>query len=202
MEAQKTSASELEKWFRSDAQFHHLYPRNIQLLARTHWTPLLVVQSAVNFLTPYEGVNVLDIGSGVGKFCLAAAYYRPTANFFGVEQRKNLVAHAEFARKVLGLQNAHFIFQNFAQLDMSQYDHFYFYNSFYENLADSDQIDDTVDHSCELYNYYKSQFFRKFEKMPRGTRLVTFHSLDDKIPPSYKLIDAKFESQLRFWMKI
>jgi len=32
----------------------------------------------------------LDIGSGVGKFCLAGAYYKPSASFFGVEQRKDL----------------------------------------------------------------------------------------------------------------
>jgi len=119
-----SSATKLDKWFMSDAQLHYLYPESIQLMARKHWTPLSITQMAVQFLTPTRGVKVLDIGSGVGKFCLAAAYYKPEAFFFGVEQRKDLTEHAEFARALLGLGNVHFLNNNFTQLDFKQYDHF------------------------------------------------------------------------------
>lgn len=118
-------------WFSSDIQFHYLYPPTIQRLAHRHWTPLHAVQKAVQFLAPNEGVRILDIGSGVGKFCLAGAYYNRDAFFYGVEQRKDLVEHAWAAKKAIGLTNVSFIHQNFTKLDLKEYDHFYFYNSFY-----------------------------------------------------------------------
>ena len=124
-----------EKWFASDEQFNQLYPLSIQALARRHWTPLSVARKAAGFLAAENNVRILDIGSGVGKFCLAAAYYKPKAFYYGIEQRKSLVSHAEKAREILHLQNVSFVDGNFTQLDFRKYDHFYFYNAFYENLA-------------------------------------------------------------------
>ena len=202
MTTQMTSSSNLDKWFLSDARLHHLYPETIQLLARRHWTPLRITQMVVQFLTPAKGARVLDIGSGVGKFCLAAAYYQPGASFFGVEQRKDLSDHAEFAKAMLGLKNAYFINTNFTQLDFKQYDHFYFFNSFYENLVDKDKIDDSISYSCELYNLYNRFLYKKLDEMPPGTRLATFHCLEDKIPESFHLVETKMDCLLKFWLKI
>jgi SAM-dependent methyltransferase len=196
------SSSTLDKWFHSDAQLHYLYPEAIQLLARRHWTPLRIAQMVVQFLTPTNDAKVLDIGSGVGKFCLAGAYYKPAASFFGVEQRKDLTDHAEFARAMLGLKNAYFINTNFMQLDFKQYDHFYFYNSFYENLVDTDKIDESISYSGELYNLYNRFLYKKLDEMRPGTRLATFHCLEDKIPPSYHLAETKLDCLLKFWVKI
>ena len=89
-----------EKWFASDEQFNQLYPLSIQALARRHWTPLSVARKAAGFLAAENNVRILDIGSGVGKFCLAAAYYKPKAFYYGIEQRKSLVSHAEKAREI------------------------------------------------------------------------------------------------------
>jgi SAM-dependent methyltransferase len=189
-------------WFNSDEQFHHLYPLAIQQLARRHWTSLAIAQTVVSFLTPAAGAKVLDIGSGVGKFCLTGAHHQPAAQFFGIEQRKDLVAHAETARAILGLPNAHFIHGNFTDLDFSQYDHFYFYNSFYEHLVDTDKIDERITFSESLYNYYYRCLYKKLEKMPAGTRLATFHTLEDKVPPGYYLADAQMGTLLKFWVKI
>ena len=192
----------LNQWFSTDTQLHHVYPGEIQLLAARHWTPLSITQKVVQFLATHKGVKVLDIGSGAGKFCLAAGYYKPHASFFGVEQRKDLVSHAETARKILGLQNVHFMHCNLTELDFKQYDHFYFFNSFYENLMDTDKIDDKIACTPELYNYYNSKLYEKLEEMPAGTRLATFHSLEDHIPRSYQLAEAPIGNLLKFWIKI
>jgi SAM-dependent methyltransferase len=197
-----TSSSRLDKWFISDAQLHYLYPESIQLLARRHWTPLSIAQMVAQFLTPDQGARVLDIGSGVGKFCLAGAYYKPAASFFGVEQRRDLTDHAEFARDMLGLKNVYFINSNFTQLDFKQYDHFYFYNSFYENLTDTEKIDNNISYSGELYNIYNRFLYKKLNEMPPGTRLATFHCLEAKIPASYHLVETKVGCLLKFWIKI
>src|SRR5882672_6257027 len=168
----------LDNYFTSEANFCRLYPLSIQQLDREHWSPLLIINRAVQFLADKPAVKILDIGSGIGKFCLAGAYYKPSAFFYGIEQRKSLVTHAETARTLLGLQNVHFINRNFTQLDFTQFDHFYFYNSFYENLIGTYKIDDTIEYSAGLYNYYNRFLFQKLAEMPAGTKLVTFQSLE------------------------
>lgn len=197
-----TSACSLNRWFSTDEQLHHVYPPPIQLLARKHWTPLSITQMVVQFLAPHDGVKVLDIGSGAGKFCLAGGYYKPSASFFGVEQRKDLVSHADTARDILGLENVHFIHGNLAGLDFKEYDHFYFYNSFHENLVDTDKIDSMIECTPELYNYYNRKLYEKMEELQPGTRLATFHCFDDNLPSSYQLVETQVGSLLKFWIKL
>ena len=64
----RTSPTGPVKWLRSDNQFNHLYPASINKLARGHWTPIEVAWKAASFLAIENGVKILDIGSGVGKF--------------------------------------------------------------------------------------------------------------------------------------
>jgi SAM-dependent methyltransferase len=191
-----------EKWFSSDGQFNKLYPSSIQLLSQQHWTPLNVARKAANFLAAENGARILDIGSGVGKFCLAAAHYKPKAFYCGVEQRKSLVSNAETAREILQLENVYFINGNFTQLDFKKYDHFYFYNSFYENLTGTSKIDSSIDYSSELYNYYNRYLYRQLEQRPIGTRLATFHSLEDEVPQSYHVVNTEMDNLLKFWIKV
>lgn len=191
-----------EKWFASDAQFNRLYPDFIQLKAQRHWTPLVVARKAANFLAAESNKRILDIGSGVGKFCLAAAHYRPKAFYFGIEQRKQLVNHAEAAKEVLQFENVFFTNGNFTQLDFTKYDHFYFYNSFYENIAGTDKIDNSIDYSLELFNYYNRYLYKQLEQKPAGTRLAAFHSLEDEMPPGYHIVGSEMGGLLKFWIKI
>jgi SAM-dependent methyltransferase len=191
-----------EKWISSDDRFNQLYPFSIQVLARKHWTPLHVARKAAIFLAADNNSRILDIGSGVGKFCLAAAYAKPNAFYYGVEQRKSLIIEAEVVKKTLQLENVSFIHGNFTQLDFRNYDHFYFFNSFYENLIGTNKIDDTIEYSQELYNYYNRYLFKQLELKPAGTKLVTYHSLEDEVPEGYKLIDAEIDNLLKYWIKI
>jgi len=192
----------LDNWFDSDEQFHLLYPTSIQQLARRHWTPLNVARMASEFLVAGDSARVLDIGSGVGKFCLSASYYMPHAFFDGVEQRNSLIEYAETTRNILGLFNVSFIYGNFTQLNLRKYDHFYFYNSFFENLDGTDKIDDSIQYSPALYNYYSGYLYKEFEKMPAGTRIVTYCSWGDEIPPSYSIVQSELDGLLKFYIKV
>jgi SAM-dependent methyltransferase len=191
-----------EKWIGSDERFNQLYPFQIQTLANRHWTPLMVARKAATFLAAENNVRILDIGSGVGKFCLAAAYCKPHAFYYGVEQRKSLVLEAEIVKKKLQIDNVSFIHGNFTQLDFKHYDHFYFFNSFYENLAGTNKIDDNIEYSHELYNYYNRYLFNQLKQKPAGTKLVTYHSLEDEIPDGYRLVSAEIGKLLKYWIKI
>lgn len=191
----------LDQWFSSEKQLHFLYPPSIRALAARHWTPLEISKMVVDFLTPESQSRVLDIGSGAGKFCLAAAYFKPRAEFFGVEQRKHLVVHAETAKAILGIKNVHFLHQNITQIDFTQYDHFYFFNSFYENLENTEKIDDSVTCSPHLYNYYNRCLYKKLATVPAGTRLATYHTTGKMIPPDFHLAEEHAAGLLKFWVK-
>lgn len=192
----------IESPFYSDSQFDHLYPEEMQQLSARHWTPLSVARKAARFLDSKKGVKVLDIGSGIGKFCLTAAFSHPNAFFYGVEQRCDLVCYADKIKEILELKNVSFRHCNFTQLNFLDYDHFYFYNSFYENLIGTDKIDNNIYYSTGLYNYYNRYLYTQLGKMPSGTRLATFHSLEDEIPPSYQLVNMDRDNLLKCWIKI
>lgn len=189
------------KYFADESVFRNLFPLPIQKLDALHWSPLAVTGKAVQFLVKDEAVKILDIGSGIGKFCLAGAHQEPSAHFYGVEQREDLVALATQVSRRLGLNNVHFMHSNFTQLNLKQYNHFYFYNSFFENISGMDKIDDSIAYSKELYDYYSHYLFKQLEEMPTGTRIATYCSWDDEIPSAYTLEEVHFDSLLKCWIK-
>ena len=76
----KDKASHLVKsYLKTDKHFNQLYPIAVQVMSERHWTPLHIAMQAASFLGERAGSKILDIGSGVGKFCLAAAVHHPQA---------------------------------------------------------------------------------------------------------------------------
>ena len=186
--------------FANDAAFDWMYPEHFQLLSLKHWTPLAVARKAAKFLAE-PGARVLDIGSGIGKFCLAAGYEFPKTYFYGAEQRHELVYHAESAKSYTQMPNVHFIYTNITQINFTEFDHFYFYNSFYENIDPDDPIDNTIEISESLYDYYTQYLFRALDKKPSGTRLVTYHISGDEVPSGYRLADVACGTLLKMWVR-
>lgn len=191
----------IDKWFIDDEFFNKLYPLKIQKLAEYHWTPLKVAKYTAEFLVPEDGAKVLDIGSGTGKFCLAASHYKPNGLLYGIEQRKELLDIAVEMKCKLDLDNLTFLHGNFTQLDFTQFDHFYFFNSFHENIEGTPKIDYKIEYSLSLYNYYNSYLFSQLKKMPVGTRVATYHTLEDQMPPGYYVVKTQFDKHLKFWIK-
>ncbi|PWK80159.1 putative methyltransferase [Mucilaginibacter oryzae] len=186
-------------FFRNDAEFDWLYPEHLQLLSGRHWTPLAVAKKAADYLN-IPG-NILDIGSGTGKFCLTAAHRHPHCNYFGVEQRHELFHYANVAGDYLDLANARFIHADITQVDFDKFDHFYFYNSFFENIDTENAIDDTIEVSHSLYEYYNRYLLAVLKDKPAGTRIVTYQSLGEMVPDNYELVDQGFFTLLRLWIR-
>ena len=110
--------------------------------------------------------------------------------------------YAEEAKKTLGLQNVHFIHGNIMEVNFDHYDHFYFYNAFYENLSIAEKIDQSVSYSLELYNQYSRFLYRQLDKKPSGTRIATFHSMENILPPGYLEGGNDVDSLLKYWVKV
>lgn len=185
----------------NDAVFDLLYPERIRKLSREHWTPMGIAKKSAKFLASGPGKKILDIGSGVGKFCFIGAHCFPEVSFYGIEQREELYRYALAVRKLTAAKNVDFIHGNFTQIDLADFDHFYFYNAFFENLASEGHIDQQIEYSSTLYHYYSRHLFNALDAKPSGTRVVTFHSLEDEVPPSYQLVDATVDLLLKMWVK-
>ena len=192
----------VKNWFASDEVFNSLYPDHIREVAARHWTPLEVAKKASAFLATHPGAKVLDIGSGSGKFCFLAAHFYPAIQFTGIEQREDLVDLCNELGRKLKIDNVQFFHKNISDADLEPYDHFYFYNAFYENLPGTQKIDYKVFYSEKLYDYYNLYLYKQLNKKPEGTRLVTYHSLGNEVPPGYEVVNTDYAEFLKFWVKV
>ncbi|UKJ05916.1 class I SAM-dependent methyltransferase [Solitalea lacus] len=190
-------------FYASNTNFDKLYPPKMQQLSGKHFTPMAVAVKAATYLVEGSGVKILDIGSGVGKFCLIAANRFPEIQFYGVENRKDLIDYAEEAKETLMVKNAHFILSDFAKINFSNFDHFYFYNSFFENLVEDEDhlFEGSLGLSGALYERYTNVLHTIFKNRPLGTKIVTYQSSHHEIPSNYQLVESHFNSKLNFWVK-
>src|SRR5690349_20850229 len=165
----------------TDEDFNAIYPQNIRVLSAKHWSPVAVAKTASEFLTDRPGARILDIGSGVGKFCMVGATHTK-GHFTGVEQRKHLVELAEKISIRHGLRRVKYLHANITDIDFSDYTAFYFYNSFYENTQPAHKIDDTVRFDVKLYDTYSMYMVEQLSNLPSGTRFAAYCTPAPVIP--------------------
>ncbi|MGH2622074.1 MAG: methyltransferase domain-containing protein [Sphingobacterium sp.] len=184
-----------------DSCFDKIYPPEISKLAKYHWTPVEVAKMAAEYLVESSGDKVLDIGSGVGKFCLVGAACTK-GMFYGVEQRESLVAISNQVAQKHQIQNVKFVHANIKQISLADYDSFYFYNSFHENIETTNPIDNLIPASKELYYSYTDYLRREFDKLPVGTRIASYWGGWEEIPDSFDLEFTACDGFLNFLKKI
>lgn len=184
----------------TDDDFNAIYPENIRLLARKHWTPVAVAKTASQFLVDRPGTRVLDIGSGAGKFCMVGSV-NTKGQFTGIEQRRHLVDLSTKLSEFHGLHHVKYIHSNISAVRFSDYNAFYLYNSFYENIDLPNRIDDTVRLSIELYNAYSLYTAEQLSGLPAGARLATYHTPLTLVPRNFRLMDSLHAGCLNLWEK-
>lgn len=183
-----------------DSAFNELYPARIKILSELHWTPVEVAKIAADYLAEISNTKILDIGSGAGKFCLVGAA-TTKGMFYGVEQRRSLIKLSKKLATKHNISNVEFIHSNITQISFTEYDAFYFYNPFYENLNTFQQIDKKVIPNKNLYYSYTQYVRKELSKTPLGTRLVTYYSFGDEIPEGFDIEFTAFNGELNFWKK-
>lgn len=172
----------------SDVDFDLIFPEWARPLSDIHWTPVDVARRAAQLLSLNSGTRVLDIGSGVGKFCLVGAL-TTRASFVGIEQRESLVRAAQHAAGRLDVTRAQFIHGNMKDLDWSEFDAFYLFNPFYEHVANALSCIETDGIALvpEYYQYYAKLTCEKLSTARYGTRVVLYSSFGANLPKEYRL---------------
>ena len=168
-----------------DARFDRLLPAALARLSGLHFTPVAVAASAAAWLTAGGAREVVDLGAGVGKFCLVGAA-TTAARFTGIELRPGLVQVARDLARRLGIDRAEFVQADLRTAPLRRYQGFYVYDPFSEAGAEEDERLDpcvpTVDRAADV-----ATLLARLEGAAPGSRLAMFCGLGGPVPPGWRL---------------
>jgi len=184
----------------TDENFTRLLPKYLQRASRLYFTPVHIAVLATKWLTETGKMRVLDIGAGVGKFCIVGAKHSDS-HFYGIEYRRSLAKLANHLIDHFEIDNATILNQNITQVDFTGYDSFYFFNPYFENLMYAKRLNDEVELSGQLYGNYFKYTEQQLNRTKPGTRLVTFHGNNFEVPWSFEKIKESSDSTLKLWIK-
>lgn len=186
-----------------DAEFDDAYPPGIRAVSSCFWTPVRVAVRAAELLVTNPTSRVLDVGSGVGKFCIVGAA-ATGATFTGVEHRARFVSVARRVADAFGVTSARFQCATFDALDMNDFDGIYLFNPFEENLwGPIERLDETVPLSRERFARDTVRAERMLAGVRVGTRVVTYHGFGSVMPPGFRLTlrERQRAGNLELWVK-
>jgi hypothetical protein len=188
----------------SDRVFDELFPEPVRRVSSRFWTPINVARKAAKILAAGQG-PVLDVGAGVGKFCIIGAL-TTDAEFHGLEHREELVAIANGVIAALGLSDRARVFHGaLDDVSWTSYSSFYFCNPFEENVfPEARRYDDQVELSKTRFDQDTAHIERELDAAAVGTRIVTFHGLGARVPSTYRLMaeETRGNPLLHAWIKI
>ena len=184
-----------------DFEFDQIFPDDVRNRSRVHWTPVSVARQAAQFLVTMPQTRVLDIGCGPGKFCAIGAS-ATEGHFTGVEQRANLVQAGMEMIRTYGLQRVQLIHGNITEIPFANFDAFYLFNPFQENLLPSLRIDAEVETEPHLYDDYAGHVSRELARLPLCTRVVTYWGEGDEVPGCYECVGTACGGYMKMWIKV
>lgn len=186
----------------SDEAFDSLLTELPRKKSRTYWSSVAAAQTAARLLREAGATQVLDAGSGVGKFCTIASL-DSSHRVWGVERRGELVFESRRLAQVLGAEVV-ITEGTLDKVDASEFDGFYFFNPFGEYVAaDEDRYDLSSPRSFDAYVKDARLVERWLRAAPVGTAMVTYNGLGGRIPVSYRVRHTTHvrDDTMRLWVK-
>ena len=184
--------------------FDRLYAPPVRARSARFWTPVEVAHRAGRLLAERNVKRVLDVGAGVGKFCIVAACACPDVEFVGIEHRPHFVEAARAASARIGTDNARFVVGDATAAGLLDFDALYLYNPFAENLyVDRNPLDNTVELSPRRLIADVQRIVHALVAAAVGMCLVTYHGFGGPIPATYELVNEEEAGTdwLRLWVK-
>jgi predicted RNA methylase len=187
-----------------DGELDRYLPIFLRYVSPQYWTPIRVGMQVGQWFREAGVRRVLDVGSGVGKFCVVGAL-STECSFVGIEERENLVVAArELAHRFGVDQQVTFLWGVFGRMPLQPFDGYYFYNPFGENVfGPSDWLDENVEHSDERYVREISLTERFLESLPIGKYVVCYNGFGGRMPDGYKVVrsEPNAPNSLRMWQR-
>jgi hypothetical protein len=90
---------------------------------------------------------------------------------------------------------------NIQDVSFRDFDAFYLFNPFEENILPSLRIDYDVELEPRLYTDYTAYVQQQLMRMPIATRVVTYCGDTTEIPECYACVKTAFNEKLKLWVK-
>lgn len=176
----------------SDLEFDRIFPAWARRLSERHWTPVDVARRAAYLLCPDRNARILDVGAGVGKFCILGSLVT-RATFLGVEQRTTFVQTACEVANQVGATQAQFLHGNACDVDWRPFDGIYLFNPFYEHISTmaGDLDIDPILRSPDSFYGYIAMTLDKLAETADGTRVALYHGFGGVLPDSFHLVHCE-----------
>lgn len=188
-----------------DSTFDGFLRQELQEVSEQYWTPLRVAVRAARWLDEHHVGSVLDVGSGAGKFCVAAAL-AGNAHFMGVEQRPRLVSAAQELASLFEIEDrVAFVHGTFGEVPLPRAEAYYLYNPFEENLYGRDShLDAEIDLGPDRFDRDTTAVEQLLDDAKAGTYLLTYNGFGGRVPSSYRelRVDRDLPSVLCLWRKV
>jgi len=208
-EGVRASPRRLAQWLQqggrvSDRLFDRWLRRDSRVVSGTYWTPLDVATRVSQWLHRHNTRSVVDIGSGAGKFCVAAAL-TCDCEFTGVEHRPHLVETArELALRFDVHHRVRFLEGTFGRDPLPEAEAYYVFNPFRENLERTErQLDNSVCLNESRYATEVQQLTTFLGGAPARTLFIEYGGFGGHVPASYELLHSERHAPclLRCWRK-
>lgn len=187
-----------------DELFDRFLPPRLRVASGVFWTPLAVAARAAAWFAELGVASVADIGSGAGKFCVAAAL-GGACRFVGLEQRPRLVAAAgRLARLFRVDDRVRFVAGVLDPRTAPAAEAYYLYNPFAENrFGPEAHLDDDVELGEDRYQRDLAAAEELLRRARPGTYVVTYNGFGGEPPGGYEPIraDRTLPNVLRMWHK-
>lgn len=170
-----------------DVLFDRCLPEALRAVSAQYWTPLAVAVRVARWVSEFELRTVLDIGSGVGKLCVASAV-ASTAEYIGLEQRPRLVSAARDLARIFQVEDrVRFIEGSLGEVETPVADAYYLYNPFGENLYNLEGcLDAEVELSRARFERDCATVEALLQAAPVGTCVITYNGFGGHTPATYR----------------
>ena len=185
----------------SEADFVAALPEHLRAADEVHFTPAWVIELVAEWLSGLELSSVLDIGSGVGKFCVLSAMKLPDVQFVGVERRLELHSVAQGFQRDWPELKLEFILADVLDLDLSAYKVLYLYNPFFEHVADEAALNREFELYESAFEQYQNALRKRLQALPLGTIVIAYHGEQNELPYTYELQKQSPDGLLKMWIK-
>jgi predicted RNA methylase len=189
----------------TDRAFDRFLADEHEAISAVHWTPVAVALRVARWLEELEVKTVVDVGAGVGKFCVASALAGSSCHFIGVEQRPRFVEAARALAELFEVTNrVEFVEGSLGEAPLPDAEAFYLYNPFGENLFEpEDHLDTEVELNDERYARNVADVEDLLHHARVGTYVITYNGFGGRVPDTYKevRVDRWLPNLLKMWRK-
>jgi len=186
-----------------DVVFDLLYKPHHRRISDMFWSPVAVVRKAMEWLPTDKRLSILDIGCGVGKFCLVGAL-ASKHKMHGVELRPHLVKEAEKVIKLFPESSISLKCGDAFAYDWTKFNVLYFFNPFAELNFPALQSEGETKSEGNVFARSVEQTQKRLDKLPRGTTVITYYTIGAPFPSGFERLQAQhFDTgYLELWKKL